>query len=199
MIRTRVPLGHASLISTLESSNISYSSLIYPVNEATEYLIEHIITEINDISEEYSNVDIAIGVYVWAEEIIQNLLFAIRNIGFTGRIILGGPQITYGGPGLEAIYPDADIFVRGYGELALLGILQNKKISIPGVHYAGELDLCQQTSVDLELLPSPWLNGVISLEEQKFIRWETQRGCPFRCGFCQHKEAGKRLKEDRIR
>ena len=73
--------------------------------------------------------------------------------------------------------------------------MQNKKISIPGVHYAGELDLCQQTSVDLELLPSPWLNGVISLEEQKFIRWETQRGCPFRCGFCQHKEAGKRLKK----
>ena len=192
----RVPLGHASLISTLEcSSNISYSSLIYPVNEATEYLIEHIITAINDISEEYSDIDIAIGVYVWAEDIIQNLLVAIRNIGFSGRIILGGPQITYSGPGLEDIYPDADIFVRGYGELALLSILQNKKIPIPGVHYAGELDLCQQTSVDLEILPSPWLNGVISLEEQKFIRWETQRGCPFRCGFCQHKEAGKRLKK----
>ena len=46
----RVPLGHASLISTLEcSSNISYSSLIYPVNEANESLTEQIITEINHI------------------------------------------------------------------------------------------------------------------------------------------------------
>ena len=146
-------------------------------------MTEQIITEINHISEEYLDVDIAIGVYVWAEDIIQNLLDEIRNIGFTGRIILGGPQITYSGPGLEAIYPDADIFVRGYGELALLSILQNKKIPIPGVHYAGELDLCQQTSVDLEILPSPWLNGVISLEEQSSSVGKLKEDAPSAVAF----------------
>jgi len=31
------------------------------------------------------------------------------------------------------------------------------------------------------------LTGVVSA--QRFIRWETQRGCPFRCSFCQHREA----------
>lgn len=34
---------------------------------------------------------------------------------------------------------------------------------------------------------------MISLEKRHFIRWETQRGCTFRCGFCQHREAGSRL------
>ena len=48
--------------------------------------------------------------------------------------------------------------------------------------------------VDLSQMPSPWLTGVIPLENQKFIRWETQRGCPFKCGFCQHKEPGARLR-----
>ena len=62
-----------------------------------------------------------------------------------------------------------------------------------GIHYSGSLDLNEQTFVDLDLLPSPWLSGVIELEYQQFIRWESQRGCPFKCGFCQHKEAGARL------
>jgi hypothetical protein len=30
--------------------------------------------------------------------------------------------------------------------------------------------------------------GVV--QPQRFIRWETQRGCPFRCAFCQHRQAG---------
>ena len=195
----RVPLGHASLISTLGMMpNINYSSLIFPINEKNDTLIEDVIFEIEEILHLKSNynVDIAIGTYVWAEDLIQMLLKLIKFNGFTGRIILGGPQITYSGPGLEEIYPDADVFVRGYGELALLGLAQdNQNVPIMGVHYAGEDDLCEQTIVDLEMLPSPWLNQIISLENQKFIRWESQRGCPFRCGFCQHKEAGKRLKK----
>jgi radical SAM superfamily enzyme YgiQ (UPF0313 family) len=30
--------------------------------------------------------------------------------------------------------------------------------------------------------------GVV--QPQRFIRWETQRGCPYRCAFCQHRQAG---------
>ena len=41
------------------------------------------------------------------------------------------------------------------------------------------------------------------MDGQKFVRWETQRGCPYRCAFCQHREAGARLvsrdfAEDRV-
>ncbi len=78
------------MISTLEcSSNISYSSLIYPVNEATEYLIEHIITAINDISEEYSDVDIAIGVYVSSE--VEGVVSTIFNKYFN-EFLLENPK-----------------------------------------------------------------------------------------------------------
>jgi radical SAM superfamily enzyme YgiQ (UPF0313 family) len=34
--------------------------------------------------------------------------------------------------------------------------------------------------------PSPFLTGW--LPPQRFLRWETQRGCPFSCSFCQHKD-----------
>jgi len=43
----------------------------------------------------------------------------------------------------------------------------------------------------LEKLESPYLTGII--KPQKFIRWETQRGCPFRCSFCQHREPQKEV------
>ena len=43
-----------------------------------------------------------------------------------------------------------------------------------------------QASPAFEAVPSPHLDGVIA--PGKFIRWETQRGCPFACSFCQHRK-----------
>ena len=53
--------------------------------------------------------------------------------------------------------------------------------------------MAEQTEVDLAMMPSPWLTEVIDIKTQNFVRWESQRGCPFKCGFCQHKEPGARL------
>ena len=193
----RVPLGHASLLTKLKSeNNINIYSVVSEVN-STDFNIKSIFHKIINIINDNQaiQIDIAMGVYVWSEDIIQKLLPKIRNKGFIGRIILGGPQISYSGPGLEEFYPDADVFIRGYGENALCSLLKNNnKKRIPGVHYAAEQDIVQQATANLELLPSPWLNDIIEIKEQTFIRWETQRGCPFRCSFCQHKEAGARLK-----
>uniref|UniRef100_A0A914Y365 Radical SAM core domain-containing protein n=1 Tax=Panagrolaimus superbus TaxID=310955 RepID=A0A914Y365_9BILA len=57
---------------------------------------------------------------------------------------------------------------------------------IKGIHYARTPDISKSAQADLEDLPSPILAGLIPA--QNFIRWETQRGCPFRCSFCQHRE-----------
>jgi len=140
--------------------------------------------------------DIGLGVYVWNDAYVHQILAYLRREGFTGRIILGGPQISYTGQGLEALYPEADVFIRGYGEEALTAVTATgERIDQEGVHWAGELDRCLQAKVDLERLPSPLLTGEIDLSGgQRFIRWETQRGCPYRCSFCQHREAGARLK-----
>ena len=140
-----------------------------------------------------SEVDIAIGAYVWAEALIQELLPMLRA-DFSGRIVMGGPQISYKESGHEEVYPDADIFIRGYGEEALCELVETSgRPKIRGVHNAGEVDLGEQANVDFPRLPSPWLEDAISLKAQRFVRWETQRGCTHRCGFCQHREAGARL------
>lgn len=105
-----------------------------------------------------------------------------------GKIIIGGPQISYLKSNLDKFYPDADIFIRGYAEQALTRYMlsSDQLPNIKGVHYAKEPDLSQSANSDFDELPSPFLNGLINA--QNFIRWETQRGCPFRCSFCQHTE-----------
>ena len=186
----RVPLGHASLIAVLQSMNIEYTSVVREIN-ADGFNVTEILKEILDLVNDDSM--IAIGAYVWAEEAIQYLMLGLRRRGFKGKIVLGGPQISYMTDGLEKTYPHADLFVRGYGELALAGLALNPNEEIRGVHRAGEQDLAEQTEVDLAMMPSPWLTKVIDVNTQKFVRWESQRGCPFKCGFCQHKEPGARL------
>ena len=190
-----IPLGHASLIAALGASpKNEIRSLVVPVNASAQPL-EQFAAELLDQAAPLSpgSVDIAIGAYIWGEEKLRGILSSLRRLGFTGRIIIGGPQVSYCGAGLENRYPEADVFVRGYAEEALRAVVRTPEHQfIQGVHWAGEADLQEQAQVDLGALPSPWLTGIIPLDKQRFVRWETQRGCPYRCSFCQHRDPGAR-------
>lgn len=61
-----------------------------------------------------SPVDVALGSFVWSERHVQEITRILNERGFPGRIMLGGPQVSYAEAGmLEVAYPYADIFVRG--------------------------------------------------------------------------------------
>ena len=193
----RVPLGHASLLASLrEEPSIEVRSLVRPVN-AGPLALDELAREILELAGGLppDAVDVAVGVYVWAESIVVRLLPRLRALGFRGRIILGGPQISYAEAGIDRSYPEADVLVRGYGEQVLRALARTpERLRLPGVLHSGGLDACSRATVELDALPSPWLTGAIPLAGQRFVRWETQRGCPFRCAFCQHREPGARLR-----
>lgn len=193
----RVPLGHGSLLAALRAADIAdVVALVRPVNDpavCARSIVAEILQQTSGLAP--SEVDVAMGVYVWSESLVQAVIAGLREQGYEGRIILGGPQVSYAGRGVDALYPGADVFVRGYGEDALVRLVASGDfVEVPGVHFAGRPDAVAQANVDLGSLPSPFLGGLIPLQGQRFIRWETQRGCPFRCSFCQHKEAGATLK-----
>lgn len=192
---TDSPLGHESLLATLrQEPGLIAHSIISPVNDADfsiDALTQQILLQADGFSS--NQIDVGIGAYVWNDRQVKSLLNALRDQGFNGRIILGGPQISYAEEGLEASYPQADVFIRGQGETALRALTRSaKQQEISGVHYAGHRDSLGQAVNDLQALPSPWLNGQIELTGQSSIRWETQRGCTFRCSFCQHRQSGDR-------
>lgn len=191
----RLPLGQASLAASLEARGATVRNLSYAINGARL----HVATIVDDVLvaallDENRWADLGIGVYVWNDALVLDLCRELRERGFTGRIILGGPQITYHAPGVADSYPHADAFVRGAGERAIVAIAgDDAHVDHVGVVWRGEPDRGEQAVVDLEQTPSPYLSGTLDpAQHRRFIRWETKRGCPFRCSFCQHRDPGSR-------
>ena len=146
---------------------------------------------------------IGLGCYVWNEPEVLHLIEAIRAAIPAAEIVLGGPQVSFADAGtLSEAYPGVCYFVRGYGEDAMVslatGAAQNGQ---HGLFDTSGPDGGARHDGSLVHLPSPYLTGV--LEAGREVRWETQRGCPFRCSFCQHREPNlshrkKPLHEDRL-
>ncbi|MDM8521962.1 radical SAM protein [Desulfococcaceae bacterium HSG8] len=123
---------------------------------------------------------VAISCYVWSEHLINPLTAKLRETGFRNRIILGGPQISYSDHVAEE-YPDCQIFISGYAEQALLdAVLYSEAINTP---------LVFKNNTDLNAVPSVYKTGEIPVTHgQKMVRFETKRGCPYRCSFCAHRD-----------
>lgn len=187
----RTTLGHASLLARLVAAGIDALSITRPVN-VPHFDRAELLGAI--LAGTDANSDVAIGAYVWNEDVVQWLLPALRGAGFSGRIILGGPQITYAPAGVLDLYPDADVIIRGYGEDALVAVMRAREPAIlEGVTWRGQRDSGLPATVNLAGLPSPILSGTLPV--QAFMRWETQRGCIYSCSFCQHRESGSRLRQ----
>jgi hypothetical protein len=186
-----ISLAQASLVSHLKKNNISVTPKSYSIN-SPNFHPSNVTKFIMDNSN--VNTYVGIGAYIWNEPTIQKILPELTRQKFPGIIILGGPQINYtqNDGTLETTYPDAHIFTRGYAENSLVKLMQAQSLqAIPGIHYANTVDHGSLSEIDLASLHSPFLGGLIA--PQPFIRWETKRGCPYRCAFCQHKGSNQLL------
>lgn len=146
---------------------------------------------------------IGVGAYVWAERLVAPAVAALAAAYPRAAVLVGGPQVTYAPPGgyLSRAYPAATGFVRGPGEGVLRSLLAggDDGTVLGGYHPAGEVDDGTPASMTASAAAgvtdaaaaSPLLTGW--MRPQPFLRWETARGCPFRCAFCAHKDvAGRR-------
>ncbi|CAG8443092.1 3097_t:CDS:1 [Acaulospora colombiana] len=203
-----VALGHACIKASLFQSFTSSQLLIndHVVNLfqntlAFDELCKAIAQQILSTSPDF----IAFGVFVWNEMHTQRILNLLRNDHkYKGLILCGGPQISYAPKGtLELCYPQVDYFIRGYAENAMVDLVRckierkNRRDQLPtlnaiqGLHIASTRDHGTQALVDLNSSASPFQTSppIINVSTQRFIRWESQRGCPFRCSFCAHRDA----------
>jgi len=91
------------------------------------------------------------------------------------RIIVGGPEVT---PDNALIHSDAvDTFVFGDGEQAFITLL-----SEPMGRLGKEISSCSESI--FMTASSPYIEGLLEPHIENLILLETQRGCPYRCGFC---------------
>lgn len=114
-------------------------------------------------------------------------------------IVCGGPQVPDRAASFLRAHPWIDICVHGEGEVVFLQLLENLESQnwseIPGISYRQGEQLIHHPPAprlkDINQIPSPYLSGVFEPLMQAQLKpvkwsalWETNRGCPFSCSFC---------------
>ncbi len=136
---------------------------------------------------------LGIGVYVWNINEIKQIISGLRKLGYSGIIVLGGPEITYGDYKLKTEFPEVDYFVKGDGEQAFLNIVLyemkfNKTLS-EGIFTQESTDFNSFARINDFDFISPFQNHkireiILGNNKERFIRWQTQRGCKYKCAYC---------------
>lgn len=136
----------------------------------------------------------AFSCYVWNSALVVRVARSLLAIKKDINIILGGYQVAGEGETyLDSAYPNL-VICNGEGEKTFVNYLH--ALNDSGASFADvrglsfyrneELVVTEPESriVDINEIPSPFLEGVY--DDQFFTNavYETNRGCPFRCSFC---------------
>ena len=153
--------------------------------------------------------------YVWNWEITNMLAKRVKEKYPDCKVIYGGPQVPLRYEGNVPTgwvenstgnffkdYPHVDVLVHQEGEYTIKNlfekIVNNELITdVGGIETADFRTLAQDRIWDLDTLPSPYLTDLVwdliePVEGVEYIAaWETNRGCPFQCTFCDWGSATK--------
>lgn len=142
---------------------------------------------------------LCLSCYVWNHHQQMEIARRVKVRYPDCLVICGGPHVPDQPADFFSNFPQADILVHGEGEIPLACLLRELLEEKPdlerlqGISFnrAGHLVTTASGSrlgKDLPV-PSPYLNGNLAefLGEKNGSRialWETNRGCPFACCFC---------------
>jgi len=142
---------------------------------------------------------IGFSTYVWNAQISLEAARRIKVHHPDRLVIFGGPHVPDHAESFLRDHPFVDLVVHNEGEKTFVELLnrfpRRDWSGLRGVSYidsAGHFvrGAPVERMRDLEELPSPFLNGVFddliagNPDEQWIGLWETNRGCPFQCTFC---------------
>jgi 2-(S-pantetheinyl)-carbapenam-3-carboxylate methyltransferase len=137
--------------------------------------------------------------YIWNIRLSLEIAREVRRQNPDALIVFGGPQVPDHAERFLREHRFVDVACHGEGEATFSLLLANAGTrrwdTVPGISYltAGDLFVTHPRSpriADLAEIPSPYLEGAFRplLEarprEQWVATWETNRGCPFSCSFC---------------
>jgi hypothetical protein len=106
-------------------------------------------------------------------------------------VLLGGPEIS-GDNQWVLEHPAIDLAAIGEGEQTFVDLLSalgagRSSEGIPGLwHRGGRLPAARAALTDLDLISSPYIEGILDAVEEHTMLMETSRGCRYRCKFCYY-------------
>lgn len=148
------------------------------------------------------NIDVlGVSSYSWNWELSKQIGRRVREIYPEALIIYGGPHVPDVCPDFFVENEFIDIAVHGEGEVVFLEILkqylaEGNYANIQSISYNDKKNnrVIHNQKLprvkNISDLPSPYLNGEFDSlvkdnpEVEWMAPWETNRGCPFQCTFC---------------
>lgn len=143
---------------------------------------------------------VAMSSYVWNFNYNNQLAKALRQRFPECVIVIGGPEVNKHDPDLIRNRPWFDVAVLGENEPVLRALLLGSSVeqvsALAGAVTRFTREIQQPTRTkDLEVIPSPILAGFYNDIMRKYsnrgqhveywqVTWETMRGCPYHCAFC---------------
>jgi len=141
---------------------------------------------------------IGFSTYVWNIRVSLEIAKRVKEIKPETLIIFGGPQVPDQAENFIRQNPFIDLCCHGEGEQVFLDILENSEnkdwADISSVSYLdGEAFITHPKKdriKDLSIIPSPLIENTFepllqaNPDEKWLVLWETNRGCPFSCTFC---------------
>lgn len=149
-----------------------------------------------ELVKRFTDVDIlGLTCYTWNQEYNYHIAKLYKTVNSNGIVIFGGPNIPIDNQlhsQFAETYPMVDCFFVGQGEKAFVEILKKHMLPCstwPGCfskNFSNPTSIYQNITSDF--MPQPYLDGVfdsILAKEHKIkASFETNRGCPFKCAFC---------------
>ena len=143
---------------------------------------------------------VGFSTYVWNGRISLEIARRLKALKPGIVIIFGGPHVPDQPEAFMRANPQIDLAVHNEGERTFLKLVETFPDreawhSLPGVSFVkADGSFVRRPNIDrvrdLDEIPSPFLEGAFdeimkaNPTESWIGLWETNRGCPFRCTFC---------------
>jgi radical SAM superfamily enzyme YgiQ (UPF0313 family) len=141
---------------------------------------------------------VGFSAYVWNVQVSLAIAERVKQTRPETIVVFGGPQVPDHPEAFLRAHPYVDVVCHGEGEATFTRILDAAPArhwaGVPGVSFLDGEQFVQRPRApriaDLDTVPSPFLSGAFDdliaahPQEQWVAMWETNRGCPFSCSFC---------------
>jgi tRNA A37 methylthiotransferase MiaB len=141
---------------------------------------------------------VGFSTYVWNAQISLEIARRLKLRRPDVIIVFGGPHVPDNAEQLLRDHPFIDLAIHKEGEITFLRMLEQLPSrdwsKLEGVSFIGPAGYMQTANGprirNLDDIPSPFLEGVFdpliadNPDETWIGLWETNRGCPFQCTFC---------------
>ncbi len=150
----------------LERAGFEVVLIEHTLRDRTAHILEHLYRENADIY--------GFSCYIWNIESMLTLAETLKSLIPESRIVLGGPEVSYG---LERFENAAwiDAIVRGEGEEAMLSLCQAIREGRDYPRISGG-DAVTFADAGVHYRPNEETGGI--------LYYESSRGCPYSCAYC---------------